>query len=270
MQKLGDETFPGEHRAIVPKKLFDKVQRLLAANRSNGGAGGRNRYGDLLRGLMRCGSCGAAMTYSITKKNGKAYRYLRCVGAQKRGHDVCATTSVPADKIEAFVVDRIRCIGADPQLQVETFRQAIGQLKAERLGLKREAKRLDRDLIKARKNVKTLVAALTTTEGSSRDAVTVELEKAQKHFRTLENRLGEIRSQQVDIETAQIDEADLARALEAFDPIWDVLLTPEKERVLKLLIERISYDGATEELRIEFQMAGIATLASELESGGSS
>ena len=69
---------------------------------------------------------------------------------------------------------------------------------------------------------------------------------------------------------AQIDETDLAQALEAFDPIWDVLLTPEKERVLSLLIERISYDGATEELKIEFKMAGIATLASELESGGPS
>ena len=62
----------------------------------------------------------------------------------------------------------------------------------------------------------------------------------------------------------QIDEADLALALEAFDPIWDVLLTPEKERVLKLLIEKITYDGTTQQLDIDFRMAGIAELAAEV------
>ncbi len=57
LQKLGDETFPGEHDAIVPRKLFDQVQLLLDGNRSNGGAGHRNRHGALLRGILRCASC---------------------------------------------------------------------------------------------------------------------------------------------------------------------------------------------------------------------
>ena len=85
----------------------------------------------------------------------------------------------------------------------------------------------------------------------------------------MENRLAEIRSQQTEIDAAQIDEADLAKTLEAFDPIWEVLLTPEKERVLKLLIEQVTYHGGTEELKIDFRMDGVATLASELDSGGS-
>ena len=40
-----------------------------------------------------------------------------------------------------------------------------------------------------------------------------------------------------------------SRALAA--PIWEVLLTPEKERILKLLIERIDYDGCR--LAVRFQ-----------------
>ena len=53
LQKLGDETFKGEHKAIVTKKLFDRVQRLMDGNRRDGGAAARNSHGFLLRGLIR-------------------------------------------------------------------------------------------------------------------------------------------------------------------------------------------------------------------------
>jgi len=43
----------------------------------------------------------------------------------------------------------------------------------------------------------------------------------------------------------------------------DVLLTPERERVVRLLIERIGYSGATEELRFTFSAAGASMLAAE-------
>ena len=56
----------------------------------------------------------------------------------------------------------------------------------------------------------------------------------------------------------------MARALVAFDPIWDVLLTPERERVLQLLIERIDYDGATQQLTITWRLSGFGQLADEI------
>jgi hypothetical protein len=43
-----------------------------------------------------------------------------------------------------------------------------------------------------------------------------------------------------------------------------VLLTPEKERILRLLIERIDYDGGSARLSLSFRLPGIATLASEV------
>ena len=264
MQKLGDDTFKGEHEAIVPERLFKQVQGLMAENRSNGEASAGNRYGALLRGILRCAACDTAMTYAVTKKDGKAYRYYRCQAAQRRGHDSCPTKSIQADKVEAFVVDRIRCIGADPDLQAETFRQAVAQVMAERRGLKAEAKRLDRELAKSKKNIENLVRTLTETNGAARDAVRTELEKAQEQVRTLENRMAEIQEKRTSLEAQQIDEADLARTLEVFDPIWDVLLTPEKERVLRLLINCVRYNGETQRLDIDFRLAGITELAQEV------
>ena len=107
-QKLGDETFKGEHKGIVPKKLFDRVQQLMAGNRNTCGGATRNGHGFLLRGLLRCSSCEAAMVPHWTRSNGRIYRYYTCTRAQKRGHATCPSKSIPADKVEQFVVDQIK------------------------------------------------------------------------------------------------------------------------------------------------------------------
>jgi site-specific DNA recombinase len=163
-------------------------------------------------------------------------------------------------------VDRIRCIGADPALREQTFQQAIAQLAAERRGRKVEIRSLEREIAKARKDVERLVGTLSRSTGAATDAVNGELVTAQERIGTLEARLAEVREREAALATQQIDEADLARALEAFDPIWEVLLTPERERILNLLIERVSYDGSTGKLDIAFDFAGIATLAAEVAS----
>ena len=183
----------------------------------------------------------------------------------KRGRTSCSTGSLPADKIEALVIDQIRRIGADAALQAETFRQVIAQVAAQRRGAKGEAQRLAKQITVAEKTTARLVHTLTDTTGEARRAVADELEKEREKHRSLEARLAEVRAQEADLAAQVIDEADVARALEEFDAIWEVLLTPERERVLQLLIERVSYNRETEELRINLSPAGMATLQRELD-----
>jgi site-specific DNA recombinase len=264
--RLGDEVFPGEHRGIVPKVLFEKVQRLLDRNHRDRGATARNKYGALLRGLMRCSACDAAMTFAAAKNGGKAYRYYRCQSAQRNGHATCPAPSIPADKIEQFVVDEIRHIGADPALQDETFRQAVAQVKAQRRGRKHELRRLKTNLSTSRADVQRLVETVSRLTGLAADATASELATAQERVASLEARQAEIKNELTTLDTQAIDRDDLARALESFDPIWDVLLTPEKERVLRLLIERVDYEGGTGKLQISWRLAGFGQLAEEVGS----
>ena len=110
-----------------------------------------------------------------------------------------------------------------------------------------------------------LVHTLADVKGDSRSAVSNELEKAQEQLRSLESRLAELRAQEADLAAQDVDEADVARTLQEFDALWEVLLTPERERVLQLLIDRVTYNRETEELKIELSPAGIATLQRELD-----
>jgi site-specific DNA recombinase len=263
-QRLGDETFRGEHPAIVPRALFEKVQHLLAEHSGNGGCSTKNRHGALLRGLLRCAACGTAMVHAPSKAHGRMYRYYRCLNGMRKGANACPTKAVPAGPVEQFVVDRIRCIGQDPALRKQTFQAALAQVAAERRGVKVETRSLERQIAAARRDVERLVATLSRSTGAAANAVHGELVASQERFGSLEARLAEVRDREAALAAQQIDEADLAHALEAFDPIWDVLATPERERILNLLIERVSYDGSTGELDITFRFAGIATLAAEV------
>ena len=63
---------------------------------------------------------------------------------------------------------------------------------------------------------------------------------------------------------AEVDPADLRRALALFEPVWEVLHFEEQTRVLRLLIESISVDGAAGTAVIAFRATGIQGLAQEL------
>ena len=267
LQKLRGETFPGEHKGIVPKTVFEKVQKIMKENRRTGGAPVRNRHAGLLRGLLRCGACDAAMVHTWTRRGPRLHRYYRCSRGEKRGMATCPTKAIRADEIEAFVVQQIGKIGADPDLQKATFRQALSQLAANRRVLRAEAKRLEPELKQARREVERLLSAVTDADGGARDAILDRLGKAQDHLATVEARLTEVRAHQEALDGQKVDEADLRRTLEAFDPIWRALLTPERERVLNLLLDRVVYDAATEQMSIEFRLPGMARFAGEVGEG---
>src|SRR5262249_6831221 len=142
----------------------------------------------LLRGILRCAACDSAMTHAFTERRGKAFRYYRCTTSIKQGTAACPTGSVPALKIESFVVEQIRRIGSDPALCAETFSQVQDQLAAERRGIKAEAKRIDRELVTVRADISGLASAVTRASGRAADALMGKLAESQERVVELERR----------------------------------------------------------------------------------
>ena len=109
-----DEVYDGEHPAIVDEDIFERAQRLLKRNGRSGAPYVRNRFGAVLKGLVRCVPCECGMvpthaTKTTSSGGNKRYRYYVCLNAQKRGWQSCPTKSIPAPEIERFVVDQVRC-----------------------------------------------------------------------------------------------------------------------------------------------------------------
>jgi site-specific DNA recombinase len=106
--QFGGVMYDGEHEGIVDSATWDDVQRTLKHNGRTGGSGVRNRYGAMLKGLLRCAHCGGSMVHTYTSRNSRRYRYYVCLIAQQRGWDVCKTKSVSAPVIEAAVLKQVK------------------------------------------------------------------------------------------------------------------------------------------------------------------
>ncbi|MBI4563954.1 MAG: hypothetical protein HY716_04575 [Planctomycetes bacterium] len=61
----------------------------------------------------------------------------------------------------------------------------------------------------------------------------------------------------------EIDSDAAKRALALFNPVWDVLEPKERERLVRLVVERVTYDGLKGEVAMAFHPLGLKALASE-------
>jgi len=55
------------------------------------------------------------------------------------------------------------------------------------------------------------------------------------------------------LDAGVIDVEDLRRALEEFEPLWAELSTPERARVLALLLERVTFNAETGVVEFRFR-----------------
>jgi site-specific DNA recombinase len=99
----GGKWFPGEHKAIVDRATFDRVQQLLAS-KSNGRKAKRSESGALLLGKLYDDKDNR-MSPSFSSKNGIRYRfYVSSALLRGRQAAVGAIGRIPAAGIEAAVL----------------------------------------------------------------------------------------------------------------------------------------------------------------------
>jgi len=255
--------YEGEHEPIVEPELWHRVQQLLRLNGRTGGKDVRNKYGAFLRGLLFCEPCGKPMVHTYTAKGGKRYRYYVCSNAQQRGWASCPTKSVPAHDIEASVLDQVRRLGSETAVVAETLRHAREQSSQRASELERERRALGSELTRLNAELRKLAGEVGMPADETME--TERLADVQDRIRTIEQRITCIREELISLQRGAIDEKDLAKALSLFDPVWDSLSSVEQCRVMRLLVERVDYDGRTGKMTASFRTGGIRELCGEAD-----
>jgi DNA invertase Pin-like site-specific DNA recombinase len=96
---------PGQHKAIVPRELWESVQAQLRSDNQGRRNGLKANSSSLLVGLLQ-DAAGNRFTPSHTVKNGKRYRYYVCRGSGGGAHN--KPERLPALDIERQVFLRLR------------------------------------------------------------------------------------------------------------------------------------------------------------------
>ncbi len=258
-----DEIHEGEHEAIIDLEVWRQVQSSLNRNARSGGGDVRNKFGALLKGLLRCSACDCAMVPShSTKSNGKRYCYYVCGHAQKRGWDKCPTKSVPASEIERFVVDQIRCIGRDPSLASEVIQRSHREIGSQADALVDEERLLRRNLDRWQTEVGETVRKIPA--GQSNSVLLNVLADLQDRIREGESRLLQVRAEIESLRQVTIDEHEAVEAMRRFDEVWESLSPRKQSEVVQMLVRVIDYDASVGRISISFHPSGIQSLEESL------
>jgi DNA invertase Pin-like site-specific DNA recombinase len=182
------QSYPGEHAAIIPRDLWDRVHAIMQESPRSRGAKSRASNPALLRGLL-FGPDGRAMSPSHCRKKGRLYRYYVSQAVLQGGANDAPHRRLPAGEIEGLVMAQVRALLSQPEIVVGTWRAA----------------------------------------------------------RT---------------EAPDVTEAEVRDALHRLDPLWGELFPGEQERILRLLVERVTVTDAGAEIRLNLE--GLAGLARDM------
>jgi len=257
-----DELHDGEHEAIIDQDLFDKVHKQLKLNGRTGGTEVRNKYGALLRGLLRCKCCGTAMTHTFTGKNKRNfYRYYRCTNAIKNGHDLCPAGTLPASEIERVVIDEVRGLAKDEALLAQVLSDAHTAIDAELAVVRRDRDDLHQQRKRHHEELQQLV-----TSGKITTDVTARIAELHERLLETDRRLPDLESQITELECQTVTQAEARAVFADFDGLWESLIPREQARLLKLLISTAEYDGEAGTISVTFRPTSIRSLINrELE-----
>ncbi|WP_198368515.1 recombinase family protein [Roseomonas rosulenta] len=181
-------SYPGEHAAIIPRELWDRVHAIMVESPRARAAKNRASAPALLRGLL-FGPDGRAMSPTHTRKKGRLYRYYVSQAVLQGGANDAPHRRLPAGEIEGLVMAQVRALLRQPEIVVGTWRAA------------RE-------------------------------------------------------------EAPDLTEAEVRDALGRLEPLWDELFPGEQERIVRLLVERVTVTEAGAEIRLNLE--GLAGLARDM------
>ena len=233
------KTFPGEHKAIIDSKLWDTVQSMITGNqrRKSGDVGTKTEAP--LKGVLKCGHCGGSMGITYSQKNGnRRYGYYLCMTDYKRAESICPVKRVPAGDIEKAVIDQLGAIFRTPTMVANVWREAKKQEKLEHEeGLLRR-KEIEKELEGGNDNVD------------------------KKRMRELSKELVELNKKLEAFNSDSIKERDISGAFMDMQSLWKELFPVERQRLIKLLVEKIEIRETGLELILKSH--GMTSLVAEL------
>jgi len=255
-RRFKGELFPAEHEPIIDQALFDKVQAQLKFNGRTGGVEVRNKYGALLRGLLRCKCCGAAMSHTFNSGRGRTfYRYYRCTHAIKNGSDVCSSGMLPAGEIERVVIDEVRGLAKDEALLARVISDAHAAIEGELAAARRDRDDVRQERARHHKELQQL-----TTSGQTTPDATRRIADLHTRLSAADQRLPELDARIAGLEGQIVTQAEARTVFADFEGLWQALVPREQARLLKLLISTVEYDGNAGTVSVTFRPTSIRSL----------
>ena len=252
-----DKSFPGEHKAIIDKRAWNKAQAILADNKPVKISDAQATLVAPLKGVIRCGHCNSAMGPNFAIKNERRYTYYVCQKDQKRPVSNCPIKRVPAGDIEKAVLEQLNAVFRTPTLVAKTYFVAKDIEKEEHQRLLSQKGTLEKEMAEVRKKA----GKLASLENGPPDKEKTLIELNGQAV-ALTQQIGEVNARCLAFEDTDIAESDISIAFQRVETLWDDLFPVEQNRLVRLLVEKVEIRETG--IDMEIKTNGLAALISDL------
>ncbi len=244
--KHGDNEYPSEHPAIVSAGLWKEANEALHSDEQRPNrVQERDKHVHLLKGLLKCGHCGTALTpYPSGKKDpdGNPYLYYSCGHVSKDGSaSECPVRSIPARPFEDLIIRYLGEIGRHPEIIEEAVRasneektRALRPLRSKLAELEKRHRELAEDVSSCIEAVKKKGANSIT------DDFMAEAERLSAEKRRVELEREKL---QIDVnyrENVVADKQVIADSLLRFESVVKSLPPDEQKELVQMMVREIS------------------------------
>lgn len=178
-----------------------------------------------MRGTLKCGACGSVMTSATTRRNGRIYRYYRCVTRGKQGTLSCATRQIPAEALEGFVVDQLRQALREGRISSAPLKSRLHHVQRVVEGLERALNaQLEGD----------------SGEGSSTEQIALQRQRAE-------------------LEDEEATLHWVLDAIERFDQRWEIFTPENRRKLVRALVEEVRVDEEAGRVTVRLASLGVAS-----------
>jgi site-specific DNA recombinase len=246
MLRAGDEVVNGQHEAIIDRGTWDRVQALLRSPRRAVSRPVRATNDALLAGMLHCGACGSRMQPHYTARHGRRYSFYVCSTATKRGAAACPGGRVGLADIEKYVVEQVLTVCREPELVRATLEAARADVVNRRPLIERELAELEENrggLVTERRTL-----AESIGKGTGR-ALIERLGVVEDEIAGQAQREQVLRTELAGLGGVKVDEEQLR----TIGTTWDALFPAERNRLVRLLVQRVTFTPATRTIEVDLR-----------------
>jgi len=240
----------GNHPGVIHSQDWIKTQDTLKSNSNKAPRSGSGKFG-LLTEFLRCGNCGSKMRVTVYQRKSGTYYYYRCLLKERSKCSRCSVENLNGKQADEYVIDKVKNLGyekKDIYQHLSKLENTMGHLKSFNYCAKVE---LEKQLNEYKEAINNLTLKLSKTTD---DTVTKYIIQ---HIKELDIKITEI---QVKIETSkndkevtnkkQIEISSLLRLINHFPNHIGELNFSEKKKILKQVVDNITWDGSKLEITI--------------------
>ncbi len=231
--------------AYVDEVTFGRLQKCLDGNIKNGG---RPSEDYLLKGIARCGRCGAAASSGITTRTQNGLlKYYSCTRKTKKSYSVetgesnklCLGENWRVDMVDSLIWNEVVKLIDNPKTLIDKMLERISDVSKVR-DMERNRDEIIK-LIKEKESSKARYIDLYA-DGiiKSKDELSIKLEPVENEIDELNKELGAIND---NLKLSQSDDDNIQVAVSMLNKyrkiVKDSLSIEDKRRIMKLFIEKV-------------------------------